>query len=276
MSLGQVFSLTRVVSFLWYAALYHSSSVGIAHFQSDSRMTAYGNEYCANHSMIAFRGHYQQGENSGEGLEGHAAYAARQPKLLAATTSTDYDYFAGDDGGIYMPEAGLQRYRRHVVYLKPDTFLFVDDISMSSATSEAPDIDWRMSTLSQPARLSQDHYEIVQVGAAIDVYLCAPEGFVMTEEGPIDNRGYAVDRKLREIYRLRIHSVGETSKAILVTAIHCRNAADVPLAKPDVAVTGRTVVACVQLAAGPREVTIDLDRNTCTVRPAAPQPAATE
>jgi len=233
------------------------------------RITAYGNEQCENHSVPLFRGWDQYGERSGSGLLGSECYGKAQPELLRVTTSDVYDYLAGDAGGIYDSHAGLERFRRHIVFLKPDTFLMIDDIALQPVSSSgAPDVDWRLSTVHPPSLISAEHlnhWVVNDGGAALDVIRCRPDDYAVSMDGPIDNNGYMVPSIFRRIYRLRISSTGPVDQDVLVTLLHCRDQDDEPAAEPDVTVDGRQVFAEVSTPAGRYGVTVDLDAASCSV-----------
>ena len=54
--------------------------------------------------------------------------AKGEPVILAAESNATFDFMAGEASGAYVPEAGLRRYIRRLVYWKPATLLVIDDI----------------------------------------------------------------------------------------------------------------------------------------------------
>jgi hypothetical protein len=51
-----------------------------------------------------------------------------EPTILKVQSTPVYDFMAGDATGAYVPEAGLRRYVRRLIYLKPATVIVIDDI----------------------------------------------------------------------------------------------------------------------------------------------------
>lgn len=52
-----------------------------------------------------------------------------KPQILRAESHDNYDYTVGDATAAYRPESGLTRFRRHILFLKPDCFLVVDELA---------------------------------------------------------------------------------------------------------------------------------------------------
>ena len=56
----------------------------------------------------------------------------RGPSLLRADLSAEMDYLIGDVAPAYGPEARLVRYLRHLVYLRPETVILIDELTAES------------------------------------------------------------------------------------------------------------------------------------------------
>jgi hypothetical protein len=53
----------------------------------------------------------------------------RGPSLLRVDLGKDVDYMIGNVAPAYQPEAGLTRFLRHLIYLRPDTVVIVDELA---------------------------------------------------------------------------------------------------------------------------------------------------
>ena len=233
------------------------------------RMTAYGNGHHDNFSFPLFRGYAQYGERSSGALSGSEVYGKVQPQLQRALTSDLFDYVAGDAGGIYKTESGLNRFRRHIVFLKPDDFLMIDDIGLDAGSSAEPDVKWQLAALRQAQQLATNHWVIERSPAAMDVIQCLPGDFQMSTSGAVSNSGNGVASEMTTIYRLSIASTGPVTDTVMVTYLHCRGIGDPPPTAPQVSLNGRIVTAQVQTADGPMQLTVDLDNFTCQLGAAA-------
>jgi len=50
------------------------------------------------------------------------------PEITYTETNKVYDYVIGDAGNIYLDEAELEYFRRHIIFLKPDIVIILDDL----------------------------------------------------------------------------------------------------------------------------------------------------
>lgn len=241
------------------------------------RLTAYGNHLCANQSMILIRGHGQVGE-SPRGLMGRALIGLKQAQLLRADSTREYAYFAGDVGDVYRKEAGLKQLRRHVIYLKPDDVLVVDDVLLGEAPKKATkpakgengkaaaDVVWQLQAAHPARKVAPRHFVVSAKKGALDVMSCLPEEVTMDAPGPRDNRGYMVAKVFQTIHPIRIQVRPKSKRPILVTYLHCRTPKDQPATRPEVQREADLLTVRVDVAGKKRSVTVDLDKSVCTVR----------
>ena len=63
-------------------------------------------------------------------FDGSACLARKsRPRILRAVSTPALDHLAGDATDAYPPDAGLRRFVRHLVWLKPDVLLVLDDVA---------------------------------------------------------------------------------------------------------------------------------------------------
>ncbi|MCZ7649167.1 MAG: DUF4962 domain-containing protein [Planctomycetota bacterium] len=237
------------------------------------RLTAYGNSYCENHNLPLFRGVGQIGESGPSKESGLVVSAAfkmpEQPKLLNAKSAPAFDYFAGDASKAYRPEAGVKTYRRHVVFLKPDDVLLIDEIELEPAQPEAktPDVSSNLQVLGEPKDVSPRHARADGQRAGLDVMLCAPaEGFALKASSPPPNTGYMMPEAYWERKRIGAESTQPVAKTVLVTYLHAREAGAESPEAPKVEVAEGKVRADVRTAQGARTIEVDLERAACEVK----------
>jgi hypothetical protein len=56
-----------------------------------------------------------------------------RPRIIRAVSSPELDYIAGDATEAYPRDIGLRRYIRHLIFLKPDVLIIIDDIELGEA-----------------------------------------------------------------------------------------------------------------------------------------------
>lgn len=87
----------------------------------------YANKWTGQHNTLLVNGKGQVGEArwfSGSQMLGRK----NQPTILKATSQPDMDYLVGDATAAYPAQAGLKRFRRHLLFIKPSLLLVLDDI----------------------------------------------------------------------------------------------------------------------------------------------------
>lgn len=94
-------------------------------------------------------------------------------QVLGLFHSPHYDYTAGDATTAY-PDPNLQRFTRHVVYLRPDMFLIVDDVRAGRPV----EIDWLLhSRFAIDWNGDEQRAHVKGTKSHLDVYMLAPERF---------------------------------------------------------------------------------------------------
>ncbi|MFQ6049242.1 MAG: DUF4962 domain-containing protein, partial [Phycisphaerae bacterium] len=82
----------------------------------------------SNHNTVVVNGFGQLGE-AAQWFSGKDALTHRhRATVRRAESHASYDYVAGDATQAYHPGLGLKRFVRHIVFVKPDVFVMVDDL----------------------------------------------------------------------------------------------------------------------------------------------------
>ncbi|MBO9609006.1 MAG: DNRLRE domain-containing protein [Paenibacillaceae bacterium] len=84
------------------------------------------------HNTLMIDGQGQLGEG-GDWLNMQPYHDLRaEPYVAEATSSPRLDYIVGDATEAYAPALGLSKYRRHLLFLKPDVLIVVDDVALAA------------------------------------------------------------------------------------------------------------------------------------------------
>jgi len=62
------------------------------------------------------------------GVEPHAVEA--RPRIVRAVSTPELDHLTGDGTEAYAKETGLERFHRHLLFMKPDVLIVLDDIAL--------------------------------------------------------------------------------------------------------------------------------------------------
>ncbi|MFI5184352.1 MAG: DUF4962 domain-containing protein [Vicinamibacteria bacterium] len=80
-------------------------------------------------SSMLFKHHGQLGEQAGFG-SAEALRFGHHPEIVHAVTTDRYDYVVGDVTRAYHPALGLEKFARHLLFVKPDVLLVADEIRL--------------------------------------------------------------------------------------------------------------------------------------------------
>jgi hypothetical protein len=120
--------------------------------------------------LVGGRGQLGEGRTWFNGSECLARKS--RPRVLRADCTPALDHLAGDATEAYPPEAGLKRFVRHLVWLKPDVLLVLDDVA---AEGEA-DLELRFHPEQQEAARRGNAFLMRGRKAALRVEALTPEG----------------------------------------------------------------------------------------------------
>ena len=97
------------------------------------RDDGYWAKYTGYHNTLLIDGGEQLGGGfpAFNGALPHAVQA--RPRITRAVSTPEYDHITGDATEAYPAETGLKHYIRHLIYMKPDVLLVVDDISLDTS-----------------------------------------------------------------------------------------------------------------------------------------------
>ncbi|MGE5294307.1 MAG: heparinase II/III family protein, partial [Solirubrobacterales bacterium] len=91
-----------------------------------------GPKWTSRHNTLLIDGAGQLGEGGSSFLSKECLATRARPRVLAAESNPQYDYIAGDVAPAYPQSLGLKRYVRHLLFLKPDVLLVLDDVLCDS------------------------------------------------------------------------------------------------------------------------------------------------
>lgn len=92
------------------------------------RDDGYRAKWTGQHNTLLIDGRGQRGEGR-QWFEGAVPLAARsRPRILKAASSAALDHIVGDATAAYPADLELERFHRHLLFLKPDVLIVADDI----------------------------------------------------------------------------------------------------------------------------------------------------
>ena len=124
------------------------------------------------HNTLLVNGKGQLGEGRMWFSGGACLTHKSRPRILRADSTPALDHLAGDAAGAYPPEAGLQRFVRRLLWLKPDVLIVVDDVV---AGNEA-DLELRFHPEQQAATRQGNAFLARGKKAVLRVEVLTPDG----------------------------------------------------------------------------------------------------
>jgi len=99
-------------------------------------------KWTENHNTVVVDGLGQMGEGE-QWFNGRLQFKeGRRAGFLAAESRPEYDYVVGDAGAVYREETGLKKFLRHMIYLKPEIIVVVDELSAATPAK----FEWLLHT----------------------------------------------------------------------------------------------------------------------------------
>jgi len=130
------------------------------------------------HNTLLVGGRGQLGEGR-MWFNGSACLARKsRPRILRAESTPTLDHLAGDATDAYPPAAGLRRFVRHLVWLKPDVLLVLDDVA---AEGEA-DLELRFHPEQQKAERRGNAFLMRGKKALLRLEVLTPGGATASAE----------------------------------------------------------------------------------------------
>ncbi len=139
------------------------------------RDDGYQDKWTDQHNTLLIDGVGQLGEGR-QWFNGTACLSAKsRPRILRATSSAELDHITGDVTSAYPKRVGLQRFVRHLLFVKPEVLIVIDDIALEKSA----DLELRLHTESSDCRQDQGGYLVTGRQALLRVDLLTPDNVKM-------------------------------------------------------------------------------------------------
>jgi hypothetical protein len=202
-------------------------------------------KWTRNHNTVLVNGQGQLGEGQTWFNRKAVLEARARSAILKAEHHADFDYLLGDAMNIYPPAAGLSRFRRHFIYLRPDFIVLVDEL----AANRPSRFEWLMHAQETVERSGPASFVVRNGPVAMDIEFLLPDEVAAEAAGKL----------------LRAEAAPATS-CLIAAVLHPRHAdARAAIARLESRQHARLGIA---LEAGGRRATLELDlaRQKVTAR----------
>ncbi len=146
------------------------------------RDDGYGDKWTDQHNTLVIDGTGQLGEGHTwfSGIE--CLLAKARPRVVCASSNEQFDHIVGDVTAAYPKRLGLERFIRHLLFVKPDVLIVIDDI----AVDKDRDLELRLHTESSDCHRNDDAYLVMGKQAVLRVDLLTSDDVEMgTANSPV-------------------------------------------------------------------------------------------
>jgi hypothetical protein len=154
----------------------------------DDGTGSYG-KYTIQHNTLMIDGHEQTG-GGGPIFDGALLHAiGAMPEIKRVESNPVFDHIIGDATAEYAGDQGLKRFVRHLIFLKPDVLVVVDDIALDRVHT----LDLRFHPERQEAKRIGNAFETRGEKAVLRIEPLTPQNVDITlETHPLVTRDYTV------------------------------------------------------------------------------------
>lgn len=167
-----------------------------------------------NHNTVLVNGLGQAG--AGDKWLDYEQFGAREPApaILRVESNPVYDYVLGDAGNIYVDEAALTGFRRHLLFLKPDIVVVADDLEAKKPSQ----FEWLLNARESITQIDPDHFEIVRNGVRLWINPLLPDtGTAEIQERALEEAS-DLDGKILTL-DLKVDSARKTRYLVVLCAL---------------------------------------------------------
>jgi hypothetical protein len=139
------------------------------------RDDGYQDKWTNQHNTLLIDGVGQLGESHTWFNGTECLMAKARPRVIRADSDAELDHIVGDVTAAYPLRAGLKRFVRHLLFLKPDVLIVIDDI----VVDESRNLELRLHTESSDCKQDGSGCLVMGRQAALRVDLLTPENVKM-------------------------------------------------------------------------------------------------
>ena len=169
------------------------------------------------HNTIVFK---VNGEEIGQLGEGSMWFRGdevirekRMSAIIRAESNPIFDYIIGDAYNIYPDIIGLKKFLRHVIYLKPDIFIIVDEIE----TTKPVIPEWLLHYKGKLQKTGENTFTLINEDVSLKIYIIRPHEF---KYRIYEQVGMREGGKTKKLPVLEISPIQETNKTIFIVVLH--------------------------------------------------------
>ena len=163
------------------------------------RDDGYHSKWTGQHNTLLVDGRGQLGEGEKWFQGGRALAVKARPRIVRAESTATLDHLVGDATEAYPKDLGLERCRRHLLFLKPDVLVVADDVRLT----EPRELELRFLPERQNGRRDGGAFLFSGKSAVLRLEPLTSES-VQVEAGPVAVEGRHGEQD-RTMFAVRLH-----------------------------------------------------------------------
>jgi hypothetical protein len=148
------------------------------------RDDGYQDKWTDQHNTLLIDGVGQLGEGRTWFNTTECLLAKARPRIVRASSSEELDHITGDATAAYPARTGLKRFVRHLLFLKPDVLLVLDDLALDRRAN----LELRLHPESRDCKQDRTGYRVTGRQAVLRVDLLTPD-HVKMDAADLPTRG---------------------------------------------------------------------------------------
>ena len=133
--------------------------------------------------------------------------------IIRAESNPIFDYIIGDAYNIYPDTIGLKKFLRHIIYLKPDTFIIIDEIQTTKPLTPK----WLLHYKGTLQKTEQNTLTLTNNDVSLRIYIIQPHEF---EYRIYEQTGKREGGRTKKLNVLEITPTQKTDKIIFIIVLH--------------------------------------------------------
>lgn len=133
----------------------------------------YVDKRTSQHNTVLINGYGQLGEGSKWFNSKEIIAEKRTSAIIRAESNSVYDYVIGDAYNIYRDNVGLNKFLRHIIFLKPDTFIIVDELETVIPST----FDWLLHYEGSLQKTGQSTFTLTNGDVNLNIEVILPHRF---------------------------------------------------------------------------------------------------
>ena len=201
-------------------------------------------KWTKNHNTIIVNGTGQLGEGS-DWFDRDAVFVVKPAShIIKAENTARFDYIIGDAGNIYPKSAGLGKFYRHLVYVKPDLILVVDELQSCKSSG----FEWRLHAGGPLRQMDSDYCIVENDGVNMDICFVHPTDITIGIKEKVLSGSFT--------------GAGEQ---IMAVVMHPRKAADSPALIKSYSLVGGLLDVVIQYGNETKNIRLDVAGRKVTI-----------